>query len=123
MEEPCRGPVATTAVWRYHSGAVGSLTHAALLHRRKYECEVEVWADGLRLVLQDPYGACRLSVRLPGSEETTVEAFGDDPYLAEDAAFVEAVRGADRSRIRSPYTDALKTHELTWAIRSESSRS
>lgn len=124
VEEPCRGPVATTAVWRYRGGAIGSLTHGALLHGKKYECEVEVWADGLRLVLQEPYGACRLSIRLPGSEETTVEAFAaDDPYLAEDAAFVEAVRGADPSRIRSPYADAVKTHELTWAIRAESSRS
>jgi predicted dehydrogenase len=118
---PFRGPVATAAVWRFTSGAVASLTHGALLHGRKYDCELEVWGDGLRLLLEDPYGSCRLSIRRPGGEETTVETFSDDdPYLTEDAAFVEAVRTGEASAIRSGYADALKTHELAWAIRSAS---
>ena len=41
----------------------------------------------------------------------------DDPYLTEDAAFVDAVRRGDGSPIRSSYADAMKTYELTWAIR------
>jgi len=31
------------------------LTQGALLHEVKYESELEVWGDGYRLVLLDPY--------------------------------------------------------------------
>ena len=109
---------ATAAVWRFENGAVGSLTHGVLLHGQKYESELEVWADGLRMVLQDPYGLCRLHVRRPHAERTeTIDFAGDDPYLSEDEAFIEAIRGGDASGIRSPYADAIKTYQLTWAIR------
>lgn len=112
-----RHPRVTAAVWQFESGALGSLMHGTLLHREKYETEIEIWGDGLRLVLQDPYGACRLLTRHPHSEETEETAFaGDDPYLTEDIAFIEAIRTGDQSRIRSSYADALKTYELTWAI-------
>jgi len=74
-----------------------------------------------RLVLADPYGDCRLSVRRPGGEAAAVESFADDdPYLSEDAAFVQAVRTGERSLIRSGYADALRTHELAWSIRTAS---
>jgi predicted dehydrogenase len=113
-----RAPRATAAVWQFLGGGVGSLTHATLLHREKYETELEVWGDGLHMALEDPYGRCRLRVRRPHSETTDeIEFGGEDPYLAEDRAFVEAVRTGDRSLVRSPYSDALKTFELTWAIR------
>ena len=112
-----RPACATAAVWSFADGGIGSLVHGALLHGGKYESELEVWADGLRLVLVDPYGDCRLLVRRPHSEETEVMDFGDDDsYLAEDVAFVEALRTGDGGTIRSPYGDAFKTHELTWAI-------
>jgi len=118
-----RIPRATAAVWRFESGALGSLTHGALLHEEKYEVELEVWGDGLRMVLEDPYGRCRLRVRRPHTEQTeTLDFAEDDPYLAEDAAFLDAVRSGDASGIRSPYADALKTYELTWAIRRASER-
>lgn len=107
----------TSAVWRFCNGAVGSLTHATLLHRKKYDTELEVWGDGLRVVLQDPYGDCRVLVRRPHSEAVEQLTFiEDDPYLAENRAFVEAIRTGDASGIRSSYADAMKTFELTWAI-------
>jgi len=54
---------------------------------------------------------------LPHAEETEVLRFGDDdPYLAEDAVFVEALRSGNRGDTRSPYEDAFGTHGLTWAI-------
>ena len=113
-----RVPRATAAVWRFCNGAVGSLTHAALLHGKKYESELEVWGDGLRMVLDDPYGRCRLLVRRPGSEQTeTLDFADDDAYLTEDAAFLHAVRTSDASGIRSTYGDAMKTYRFTWAIR------
>ena len=130
-------PRSTAAVWRFNRGAVGSLTHATLLHGAKYESEFEVWGDGLRLVLQDPYGRCRLLVRRPHKEKTEVlgDFGGDDPYLTEDTAFVGAVRaaisspGAGRAAkailppgIRSTYADGFKTHEFAWAIRRAAER-
>jgi predicted dehydrogenase len=112
-----RLPRVTLAVWRFENGALGSLNHAALLHRQKYDTEIEIWGDGLRIVLADPYGECRVRVRRPRSETTEELDFtGDDPYLHENRAFVEAVRSGDATRIRSPYADAVKTHELAWAI-------
>jgi predicted dehydrogenase len=110
-------PRATMAIWKFDSGAVGSLNHGTLLHGRKYESELEVWGDGLRMVLSDPYGACQLHVRRPHGERTETLSFAeDDPYLAEDRAFIDAVRRRDASGIRSPYADAMKTFALTWAI-------
>jgi predicted dehydrogenase len=112
-------PRSTAAIWRFENGAIGSLTHAALLHGKKYESELEIWGDGLRVVLQDPYGACRLLIRRPHCDETEVEGgfSQDDPYLTEDAAFLDAVRSGDVAGIRSSYADAFRTHEFTWAIR------
>jgi hypothetical protein len=113
-----RVPRATAAVWKFDSGAVGSLTHGILLHEQKYESELEVWGDGLRMVLADPYGACRLHVRRPHGEETHAQDLSDDdPYLTEDQVFIDAVRSGDASAVRSTYADAFKTYELTWAIR------
>jgi len=112
-----RVPRVTAAVWRFRSGALGSLTHGTLLHRKKYESELEVWCDGLRMVLDDPYGRRRLLVRRPGSEETEALDFADDDaYLSEDAAFINAVRTSDTSDIRSTYADAMETYRFTWAI-------
>ncbi|MCX7049498.1 MAG: Gfo/Idh/MocA family oxidoreductase [Candidatus Sumerlaeota bacterium] len=117
VPEEFRHPRVTDAVWRFESGAVGSLNHATLLHKKKYDTEIELWGDGLRLVLQDPYGDTRLLIRRPHSEETVIETFGeDDPYLSEDEAFVAAIRTGNRSPIRSPFSDALQTHSLAWAI-------
>ncbi|MFW6292191.1 MAG: Gfo/Idh/MocA family protein [Spirochaetota bacterium] len=54
--------------------------------------------------------------------EATEKRPGIDPYRAEIAAFVAAVRTGDTSDIRSSYADALHTHRLTMAI-VESARS
>ena len=114
---PDRRPArATLAQWRFASGAVGSLAHGVLLHGRKYESSLEVWSDGVRCVLDDPYGRCRLGIRLPDDEKTEWLSFDDDCYLAEDRAFIEAVRGGCAESIRSPYADALETYRLSWLI-------
>lgn len=118
-----RAPRATAAVWKFQSGGVGSLVHGVLLHREKYESELEVWSDGLRMVLQDPYGACRLLIRRPRREQTeTLDFAAADPYLSEDRAFIDAVRRGDASGVRSSYADAMRTYELTWAIRRASEK-
>lgn len=112
-----RVPRGTAAIWKFANGAIGSLTHGALLHEKKYDTEIELWGDGLRIVWIDPYGRCALRVRRPHSEEVEELEFGDDdPYLTEDEVFLEAVRTGSDAAIRSSYEDAFKTFELTWRL-------
>ena len=52
------------AHWVFESGGVGSLVHGATLQGRCYEASFDVWADGLRMSLEDPYTEkCTLRVR------------------------------------------------------------
>ncbi len=112
-----RHPRATLAHWRFASGALGSLSHGTLLHGRSYAAELEVWGDGLRAILSDPYGQCRLGVRRPGQEAVEwLDCGDDDPYQSEDQAFIDAIREGSARPIRSRYADALKTYALTWQI-------
>ena len=53
-----------TAHWMFEGGGVGSLVHGAVLQGRRYEASLSVWADGLRLSLDDPYSdSCTLKIR------------------------------------------------------------
>ena len=113
-----RIPRATAAIWRFANGAIGSLNHGVLLHRKKYLAELEVWCDGVRILLDDPYGKCHLHIRRSHSDETeTLDFSDDDPYLTEDKVFIDAIRTGDSSSIRCNYDDAFRTYQLTWAIR------
>jgi len=124
LPEENRIPRATIANWHFTNGAVGSLTHGVLLHGNKYEAELEVWGDGYRIVLIDPYGKCKLSVRLPDSETAeTIEFPDDDMYLNEDRTFLEAIVNKNSRGIQSLYEDAFQTYALTWKIRTESQKS
>jgi predicted dehydrogenase len=125
-----RIPRVTTACWRFESGALCQLTHGVMLHGKSYEAEIEVWADGLRMRLEDPYSLCRLTVRRAKSDDSDgekVEEFNfgdsnDDPYYNEAKAFLDAIKNKDQSLIRSSYEDAFKTYELTWDIKRASEK-
>jgi len=113
----------TSAFWKFHNGAVGALTHGALLHEIKYESELEVWGDGYRFVLRYPYNDCRLSIRLPHSEKEEVMQFkDDDPYWSEDKAFLQAIVSHQPELIQSPFHDALNTYKFTWNITDQSNK-
>lgn len=47
-----RIPRCTTSIFKFESGAVGSLTHALLLHDQRYFTEIDIWADGIRIMIQ-----------------------------------------------------------------------
>ena len=65
LEKLSRVPRLTTAHWLFSNGAVGNLTHAVCLHGPKYETAIEVWGDGLRMSLEEPYfPECKLKVRI-----------------------------------------------------------
>ncbi|KAI0357335.1 hypothetical protein OH77DRAFT_1422173 [Trametes cingulata] len=114
-----RLPRLTSATWKYEGGAVGTLTHVIALHGNTYDTEFEVYADGYRFKLVDPYSTPKLCIRRPGVADEEVHIFtDDDPFHTELAAFIDVVEGrASEDRILSSYADAIKTYELTWAIR------
>ncbi|WVW83941.1 hypothetical protein I302_105964 [Kwoniella bestiolae CBS 10118] len=115
-----RIPRITSSTWRYENGATGSLLHAVCLHEGDYDCELMILADGWKFRLVDPYGTSpRLYVRKPGTTEEVRTIFTDDDcYLSEIEAIIDVIDGkSDRSVILSPYEDAIKTYEFTWAIR------
>eukprot|EP00172_Hildenbrandia_rubra_P000761 Plantae.Rhodophyta-Hildenbrandia_rubra.ctg1423.p1 GENE.Plantae.Rhodophyta-Hildenbrandia_rubra.ctg1423~~Plantae.Rhodophyta-Hildenbrandia_rubra.ctg1423.p1 ORF type:complete len:373 (+),score=76.37 Plantae.Rhodophyta-Hildenbrandia_rubra.ctg1423:250-1368(+) len=110
-----RNDRATAASFLFESGAVGSLTHTALLHGNVFDTEVEVLADGLRVLIRNPYhDSPQLLVRRPGQTTYEEEAVAKkDMYLEEMSAFVNAACTGDRKGVLSPYDDAVKTYELT----------
>ena len=89
-----RVPRLTVANWRFESGAVGQLSHGVMLHGRKYESQLEAWADGLRILITDPYTSdCTLSYRRGDTDSDIVERHGEsDPYMEEDIAFIQAIQ-------------------------------
>jgi predicted dehydrogenase len=124
-----RVPRLTTAHWRYESGAVGSLTHGVMLHGDHYECEIEVWGDGIRLRLEDPYGNARLLVsrdvagkNVHTEEVMTFPTEENNFYEKEIATWLNGISTGDSAGIQSSYEDAFKSFELTWAIRSSSEK-
>ncbi|EIW72411.1 hypothetical protein M231_02972 [Tremella mesenterica] len=119
-----RIPRATAACWKYKSGAVGTVVHALVLHGVDYAVELEVYADGYQLILQDPFGIPSLSIRKPGSDiPEVIQLTGDDPYQTEVDAFIDAIDGNGASRILCDYADAAKTYEMTWYIRNSAEES
>ncbi len=64
LDRDSRVPRMSVAQWKFDNGAIGNLTHVVSLHGGRYETAIDVWADGLRLELIDPYfPECVLKVR------------------------------------------------------------
>jgi predicted dehydrogenase len=119
-----RSPRVTASTWRFEGGGVGMLTHGIYLWCKRYEASLDIWADGLRISLEEPYHPeCVVRVRRGYTDKEEVFPFPDaDPYLEEDRVFLEAVRTGNPGLIRSTYEDAYKTYELSWAIRRASTK-
>ncbi|WVR05861.1 hypothetical protein IAU60_002887 [Kwoniella sp. DSM 27419] len=121
IPDDLRIPRATTASWKYESGAVGTMLHAIALHGVDYAIELEVYADGYQLILADPFGTPALHVRRPGSDQIEIHPTpGDDPYQTEINHFIDRIEGGPEPSLLSTYEDAARTYELTWAIRNSS---
>lgn len=56
-----------------------------------------------------------LYVMRPGQERQEIKAAADDSNFLLNEAFISAVETGDSSRIRSPYSDSLRTHAVTVA--------
>lgn len=105
---------AGAAFLRFESGAVATFSTTCAL-TKKHSAGLSVMAPQLHAAI---------------AEEDLVVDRGDgepqrweprrDPRVVVDEEFVAAVRG-ERDTVRSPYADALASHQLAWAI-AESSR-
>jgi hypothetical protein len=63
--------------------------------------------------------SCNVQSLIDGSSSSTeVRRYDhDDPFYSEISAMVDAVEGNAESSLLSTFEDALKTYQLTWAIR------
>jgi hypothetical protein len=57
-----RIPRFTNAIWKYKSGAVGSLTHAVALHGNTYDTDLVIICDGHLIKLVDLYSDAPMMV-------------------------------------------------------------
>ncbi|XP_021361655.1 uncharacterized protein UNK4.17-like isoform X2 [Mizuhopecten yessoensis] len=116
-----RIPRVTLSHWRFEGGGLGTLMHSLTLPGSRYHVTFDVQLDGLQFSLIDPYESISiLRVRsLEGGNPNRDQdfVFENDMYLRELDLFIQAVRQGKQSLIKSSYEDALKTYELTWAIR------
>ena len=99
---------ASTVTLRFVGTTAASITSSCMA-RHAHNVGLEMFAEEMALRLTG--GA--LTVRSLG--EVHEQTFGDDPYLAENRAFIEAVADGDASAIRSTYSDALETLRVTLA--------
>jgi predicted dehydrogenase len=99
-------PDVGTVTVRFAGGAVGTFSNA---------CIGAPGPIALHLYLKDL--TLEIGGHLTVRARDGVQEFRDAPnaYLAEDEAFLYAVRSGDASGIRSPYAEALKTQRVTAA--------
>ena len=99
---------ASSALLRFASGAVGTASTTCVLDRHA-RAELRVLADGLALHLT------ARSMTVERGEETVRREDAGSAMERADRCFVDAVAGGPPD-LRSPYHDALRSHELALAI-------
>jgi len=113
VPEEFKIPRATHSVFAFSNGAVGTLSHGVLNHGTRYHTEFEIWCDGLKILLHDPYtDQCTVFVN-----DVATKFPLDDPYVTEDRVFLSAIiNEKEAAQIKSTYSDAVKTYELSYVI-------
>lgn len=94
---------------KFASGAVGAFHNTCLLNGFGYTVGLHLVTPSAVIELD----GSQCHILEAGSEE--IHRGGNDAMLAEDRAFVKAVRTSDASGIRSNYSDALRTLAVTLA--------
>jgi len=96
----------SAAVLQFDQGAKGIFTATCLLDGPA-EIHVQLVCEGLFVTLT------QTGVTFDYGKQKVERKIGNDPFLEEDVAFLEAILRGDSSLLFSSYEDALKTHELT----------
>lgn len=101
-------PDVGTVTMKLASGMVATISNTCLLPRGHI--------TGLDLYTSEGVLEIRSSgLKEIGRDRTTEYRNLSDPYVAENAAFLHAVKTGDTSRIRSDYADAFRSFEVTAA--------
>ncbi len=96
---------ASVVALNFQNGAIGSLACNWLLSG--YASSLEIITKGLQI----QYSENSLKVITEKKREEFLS--NDDFYLVEDKVFIEAIRSNDPAKIKSDYSDGLKTLEVT----------
>lgn len=105
----------STAALRFRSGAVGAIASTCLLEW-PHRIGLHLFSEGMAIELSE------FEMMVDVGRGRPVEKAEGDPFVREDRAFIDGVRG-DPSGIRVPYAEALETHRLvTTAARSARER-
>ena len=105
----------SSALLRFEGGAIGSFSNTRLLASGLVQ--VVLVSDGLQITIE-------LRGWPPQDWAVTIEQEGPvrrltnaaNPFVAQDAAFLDAVVANDPTRVFCSYADALKTDRLTRAV-------
>ncbi|WP_186576929.1 Gfo/Idh/MocA family protein [Aquibacillus kalidii] len=101
---------------RLQNGIIANLTNTCILPDGVGEIGMKLYTDKGTL----DWRPDRLEICENGPKSEHIDTA--DPYVLENEAFIHAVRTGDTSQILSDYSDAYKTHEVTYAAL-ESARS
>jgi predicted dehydrogenase len=104
---------AGAALLRFDAGAMGVFTATCLLGGGA-AAQVQIVCAGL-LITNTPR-----SVEYDWGRERREVLTGNDPFLDEDRAFLQAVQRKDPSLLMSSYADALLTHRLCFDVQAVS---
>lgn len=106
----------TAAVLRFASGGIGSFANTRRL--ASATIEVEFISEGFITTLTKRPERGQGDWHAEHDDGTAIRSIraGTDPYERQAAAFLDAVRSGDPSRVLSSYSDALKTDRLTRAV-------
>ncbi len=99
----------SAALLRHQDGAVGVFTATCMLAGRA-AAHLQLVCEGSLITITQERAVYE------GKERREVRC-GNDPFLAEDRAFLEAVRASDPSLLTCDYDDALRTHRLCCDVR------
>lgn len=99
----------SVATLHFGTGAVGTMASTCLL-RWPHRVGLHLFCEGMVIELSE------WEMMVDVGQGRPVQARQIDPFILEDRDFVDAVQGKS-NHIRSPYTEALKTHRLTVAAR------
>lgn len=102
-------PDVGTVTLKLSSGAIANISNTCVLPGAVGEIGLSFYTEQ-GILAWDPD---KLEVKNNGM--STSYSSTDNPYAAETAAFIHAVRTGDASRIRSDYADAVRTQAVTCA--------
>jgi len=100
---------ASSVILQFKNGAIGNISSTCILSKN-WNSGMEVIIKGTRIQLLLSQNILRITNEKEEEIKTKV-----DPYLIEDEVFIEAVKSGDPRKIKSPYSDALKTLRVTLA--------